>query len=316
MQRQLKDMRATLTSTKADLPSRQAALTALLDVHDKELAPVLQKLVSEKDLSGAAIRALASYDDPKTPDVLLAVFSSLTAEEKRDALNTLASRPAYGKALLEAVAAKKVTANDLPAETIRQLRNLNDKELDKRIAEVWGIVRTTPADRVRLIAEWKKKLNNPAQSDDLALGRALFAKTCMQCHTLYGIGGKVGPDITGSNRSNLDYLLENILDPSAVIPNDYKATLINLKNGRVITGIVRGETPNALTVITANETLTVPINEIDSRQISDKSMMPDDLLKPLSETRCGHSLLIYVIRRRRRSWRRRTTPKISSTARI
>ena len=52
----------------------------------------------------------------------------------------------------------------------------------------------------------------------------MFAKTCQQCHTLYGVGGKVGPDITGSNRPNLDYLLENILDPSAVIPNDYKAT--------------------------------------------------------------------------------------------
>ena len=52
----------------------------------------------------------------------------------------------------------------------------------------------------------------------------MFAKTCQQCHTLYGVGGKVGPDITGSNRANLDYLLENILDPSAVIPNEYKAT--------------------------------------------------------------------------------------------
>ena len=117
----------------------------------------------------------------------------------------------------------------MPAEIVRQLRNLNDKELDKRIAEVWGIVRTTPADRARLIADWKRKLNAPAPPADLALGRRLFAKTCMQCHTLYGVGGKVGPDITGSNRGNLDYLLENILDPSAVIPNDYKATLIDLE---------------------------------------------------------------------------------------
>ena len=58
---------------------------------------------------------------------------------------------------------------------------------------------------------------------DLSLGRALFAKTCAKCHTLFGVGGKVGPDITGSNRANLDYLLENILDPSAVIPKEYAA---------------------------------------------------------------------------------------------
>src|SRR5439155_9646435 len=118
----------------------------------------------------------------------------------------------YGKALMEAVAAKKVPANEVPAEVVRQLRNLNDADLDKRIGEVWGIVRTTPADRVKLIGEMRTKLNKqPMTPPDLSLGRAVFAKTCMQCHTLYGVGGKVGPDITGSNRANLDYLLENVL---------------------------------------------------------------------------------------------------------
>src|SRR5262249_3462235 len=128
---------------------------------------------------------------------------------------------------------------------------------------------------------------------DVPLGRAVFAKVCQQCHTLYGVGGKVGPDITGSNRANLDYLLENILDPSAVIPNDYKATLIELKNGRVVTGTVRGETPAALPAVTANETLTVPRNEIDALKPSETSMMPDDLLKPLGEPEV-RALIAYL----------------------
>jgi putative heme-binding domain-containing protein len=89
--------------------------------------------------------------------------------------------------------------------------------------------------------------------------------------------------ITGSNRASLDYLLENILDPSAVIPNEYKATVLTLKSGRVVTGIVRAEMPTALTVVTANETLTVPVTEIEERNASPSSMMPDDLLKPLRE---------------------------------
>ncbi len=74
-----------------------------------------------------------------------------------------------------------------------------------------------------------------------------------------------------------------MLDPSAVIPNDYKATLVTLKSGRVITGILRGESPVAYTVITANETITVPKNEVESLTPSDISMMPEDMLKPLSE---------------------------------
>jgi putative membrane-bound dehydrogenase-like protein len=291
--RAIRHMRDELASDKADLPSRQAALAALLDARDKDLPPVLHQLIADKALRGAALRALAVYDDPKTPETVLAKFGEFTAEEKRDALNTLASRPAYGQALMEAVAAKKVAAADVPADVVRQLRNLNDKELDRRIADVWGVVRTTPADRAKLIAEWKSKINATAPPPDLALGRAIFAKTCQNCHTLYGVGGKVGPDITGSNRGNLDYLLENILDPSAVIPNDYKATLITLQSGRVVTGIVRGETPEALTVVTANETLTIPVKEIDTRKISDVSMMPEDQLKPMTDAEV-RALIAYL----------------------
>jgi putative membrane-bound dehydrogenase-like protein len=287
------ELRRVLESRAAGLPARQNALAALVNARDKDLPPVLLALVKEPALRGAAIRGLASFDDPKTPETVLSAYTSLTIEEKRDALNTLASRAAYGKALMEAVAAKKVPANEVPAEVVRQLRVFNDKALDKRIGEVWGIVRTTPADRIKLIADWKKKLTAPAPAPDLMLGRAMFAKTCQQCHTLYGVGGKVGPDITGSNRPNLDYLLENILDPSAVIPNDYKATQIELKNGRFITGIVRGETAAALTVVTANETLTIPLNDIDSRTPSNVSMMPDDVLKPLSEAEV-RALVAYL----------------------
>jgi putative membrane-bound dehydrogenase-like protein len=286
-------LRRVLAKSDAALPARQNALAALLRAGDEELAPVLRQLVGESPLRGAAIRGLAAYKDPKTPKVLLDVFASLSAEEKRDALSTLAARPAYGKALMDAVAAKKVAAKDIPAEIVRQLRNLKDKELDKRIADVWGIVRTTPEDRAKLIAGWKKKLTAPGPAPDLALGRALFAKTCQQCHTLYGTGGKVGPDITGSNRGNLDYLLENVLDPSAVIPNEYKATVIALKDGRTLTGIVRGETPAALTVVLANETLTVPKTDIEATEPSDTSMMPDDLLKDMSDTEV-RALVAYL----------------------
>src|SRR5207249_3442514 len=114
-----------------------------------------------------------------------------------------------------------------------------DKDLDARIAEVWGIVRDTPADRAHEIARHRKLLKSPAPPPDLALGRALFQKTCANCHMLFGVGGKVGPDITGANRQSIDYLLENIFDPSAVIPKEYAATVIELDDGRVITGIVK-----------------------------------------------------------------------------
>jgi putative membrane-bound dehydrogenase-like protein len=287
------ELRSVLASKDAAPAARQGALAALLGAGDKELAPVLQGLVADKAVRGGAIRGLADYDDPKTPGILLGAYPSLTLEEKREVLTTLAARAAYGRALMEAVAAAKVPAADVPAETVRQLRNLKDSTLDALIVKAWGTVRKTPADRAKLIAGWKKKLSNPDIPVDLPLGRAMFAKTCQQCHTLYGVGGKVGPDITGSNRANLDYLLENVLDPSAVIPNDYKASVVELKSGKVVTGIVRPGAPGIKNVLTANETLVIADKDIDEIKASDVSMMPDDVLKPLSEMEI-RSLIAYL----------------------
>src|SRR5205823_2987702 len=127
-------------------------------------APVLQKLVSDPALRGAALRGLGVYDDPKTPEVILAAYPALNTAEKRDALGTLTARPAYGKALLDAVSAKKVPAADVSADLVRQLRSFNNAELDKRIGDVWGLVRATPAERARQMAALKRMLTAPYQT--------------------------------------------------------------------------------------------------------------------------------------------------------
>ena len=115
------------------------------------------------------------------------------------------------------------------------------------------------------------------------LGRAVFARTCQQCHALFGVGGDVGPELTGSNRADLDYVLTNVLDPSALIGKDYMAQVIATTDGRVLTGIVRAEDKDAITLVTANETLTLPVADVEERRPSEQSMMPEDLWANLSE---------------------------------
>ncbi|MFO0939108.1 MAG: PVC-type heme-binding CxxCH protein [Gemmataceae bacterium] len=263
---------------------RVTALNAVLDAGHNRTAGLLKQLISEPSMRSVAIRSMARVQDGGIPESILSVYSSLSPTEKRDAVNTLASRSAYARALLAAVEKKQLPATDIPAETVRQLRNLNDKDVVAKIADVWGTVRDTPADRKRLISEWTRKINAPYQGPmDLAHGRAVFAKVCQQCHTLYGVGGKVGPEITGSNRADLAYLLENIFDPSAVIPKEYAATKIDLADGRVVTGIIKQDNGTTLTVATATETLTIPSKDVEKRTPSELSMMPDDLIKPLNE---------------------------------
>jgi putative membrane-bound dehydrogenase-like protein len=290
------ELRRLITTATADAATRQAALTALLAAKDKELVPVLHQLLDDPALRGAAIKGLANYDHPGTPAAILGVYGKLDAAAKRDALTTLGSRAAYAYIMLAAVGQKQIAATDVSAEIVRNLRNLKDAELTRKINEVWGVVRDTPADRAKEIARYKALLDGrakPQVAADVAFGRAIFVKTCQNCHKLFGVGGAVGPDITGANRADLNYLLENILDPSAVIPKEYAATIIETKAGRTVTGIVKGETPAALTVVTANETLTIPLGEIDSRLPTKVSMMPDDQLKPMSDHEV-RSLIAYL----------------------
>jgi putative heme-binding domain-containing protein len=128
---------------------------------------------------------------------------------------------------------------------------------------------------------------------DLPLGRAVFAKTCMKCHVLYGVGQKVGPDLTGSNRSNLNYLLSNIVDPSAVMAKEYVPTVVLTVDGRVINGLLKTEDEHALTLQTADSTVVVPKDEIEQRSMARQSMMPEDQLKQFSPHEI-RSLIAYL----------------------
>ncbi|MBL9125748.1 MAG: DUF1080 domain-containing protein [Planctomycetaceae bacterium] len=287
-------MRGVLSDKSQDLAARQAALESLLAAKDEKLAPTLQGLLTDEALRGPVLRGLAAYDDGQTPAAILAVYARLGSAEKRDALNTLAARSSYANALLDAIAAKQIATGDVSADVIRQLRNLKDEELLKRVSSVWGTVRDSSRDVANRIKDFKKMLTTaPPEPVDLALGRAMFAKTCQQCHTLFGQGGKVGPELTGSNRADLDYLLSNVLDPSALMAKDYMPTVISTTDGRILTGIVREEDANSLTLQTANEVLQVPLAEIDERQASEKSMMPDDIFQPLKEHEI-RSLVAYL----------------------
>ncbi len=133
----------------------------------------------------------------------------------------------------------------------------------------------------------------PSQAPDRSLGRAVYAKVCQQCHTLFGEGAQVGPDLTGSNRADLDYVLSNALDPSALIGKDYLAHVIATTDGRVLTGIIRAEDKDAVTLVTANEKIILPKSEIEERRTSEQSMMPEDLWKSLSEHEI-RSLVSYL----------------------
>lgn len=278
------NVRRIVSDPKASPNARLDAIETLVRARDAELPNELLKLLDVPELRGTAVRALSAFDDSRIPQTILSRYATWSFEEKRDALGTLAARKESALAMLNAVSSKEIPAQDLSAELVRQLRNLKDQEINQRVREVWGELNDTPEEKARLIGHYRRLFWRPPTSEpDLTLGRAIFTKTCSKCHKLFDYGGKVGPELTGSNRINLEYVLSNVLDPSAVIGKDYIAQIFNTKDGRTITGLVTKEDANSLTIATATETVLLPVSDIEERQPSALSMMPDDLWKNLSE---------------------------------
>ena len=279
----LEDLRQTILDSKLGEAPRRAALESLVAAKDPELAAPLKSLLKDARLRVHAIRAMAAYDDPSIPPAILDVYPNLATLEKKDALTTLTSRASYAKALINALAEQKIPARDLTADILRQLRNLNDPSIEKLVAERFGVARETAEDKAREIARYRGMVDSSPPGEP-AHGKEIFARTCQQCHTLLGTGGKVGPDLTGSDRSNLYYILQNIIDPNAVIPNAYRSSTLETKDDRVITGIVTKEDAAAVTIVTASETLIIPKNDIQSLKQGQISMMPEGLIQSMTDT--------------------------------
>jgi putative membrane-bound dehydrogenase-like protein len=261
---------------------RQRAIQALVMNRTSGFELQLLELIHDPATRAAAVRGLAEYNHPDTARVLLDLYSMADATLRQDILQTLAARVSWAKSLIDALEANRIRPSELSAFTARQLHSLGDKSLSAKVRKLWGQVRETPAERTRLINQLKGQLTAESlQSADRSRGRALFAKSCANCHRLFDSGTALGPDLTGAQRTNLDYLLLNLLDPSSSIAKDYQLQVVTTSDGRVVTGLLAGESDNAVAIQTGTERIIVPISDIEKRSVSGVSMMPEGLLQHL-----------------------------------
>ena len=277
--------RTQLTNQALPVNQREAALGLLLHVRDAETAPLLQAIIrsGDKALSHRAVQGLATLQDPKTPVLLIEKLGSFDAPTKNEAINTLATNAAGAKLLLTAVKSKQVPLTMLSPFLARQMDALNDAKVKDLLKEVWGDLNAPKADLPERKAKFRTILTPAALAKaDPAKGKVVFMGICGQCHKLFGEGQNVGPDLTGSNRGNLDYVLDNVLDPNAVIGKAYQLNIFELKDGRIASGVVKEETPAAYRIAMPGgfeQTLTVA--EVKKRTISKVSTMPEGIFEAL-----------------------------------
>ncbi len=294
--------RNLLIDDQAKPAERLAALQLLLTRQAKDLGGQLSKLLDsdahraklDSKLRKAAIRALAAIGGDDVAQRLLALYPQLTVEEKQEVVYALTMRLPLAHALLDAIEAKSLPRADVSSLVIRQLQALGDASLNERLEKVWGKVQPISETKQQQIELYRQEFSADAlASADLRAGQVVYQKTCGACHKLFGQGGRIGPELTGGQRHNIDYLLDNIIDPNAIVPGDYRMVMLMLDDGQILSGIVAAENPVSVQLQTATDLVTVTHDRIEERRLSQLSIMPEGILDNLTATE-RRDLMAYL----------------------
>jgi putative heme-binding domain-containing protein len=225
----------------------------------------------------------------------MAKTRKLTREEKADAIATLSARTDSALVLLDAVEKRVVPRGDISAFAARQLFALAEPKVTAMLRRVWGEVRETPEKKKKQLEAYRSHLTpEVVRKGDPRRGRSIFVSACANCHRLHGQGGTIGPDLTGSNRGDLDYLLSNLIDPSAEVSRDFRMSVVRAKNGRTMTGIIIERSEARVVVQSDQERMTLSPDEVDSITESRLSIMPEGQLEALSIEQV-RDLLAYLM---------------------
>lgn len=287
-------VRDTALNSNLSIEVRRAALKTLIEVQPKDLRSICEKVIKNRHLQVTAAEGLTLFDDPTVGQLLVQTLRHARGDARRAILASLVSRVTFAEKLVSAVENNHVEVHDLSASLVRSIHALEDPTLSHRLTNAWGHVQESSLEKKKRMQSLTAMLSpDPHESLDLVMGRMLFKKHCGICHKLYGEGGTLGPDLTGSGRHDLNYLVENIIDPSAVVNRDWRLTVLRLIDGRVLSGVVIDENEKTLTVLTQQERAVVLLDEIEERTLTNQSPMPDGLFEKLSEKQ-KKNLIAYL----------------------
>ena len=294
----LADLRKLAGNADADSISREEAIKTLAQSKDADSVSIFFNLLGDRAVADAAIRALANFNHPDTAQQLIKKLSAFKDGNRNIALDTLSSRESYASQLIAEIDAGRFDAHELSAAQVRQLLAIGNQRIREVLDAKWGVIEETPEAKIATIERWKKQLTRDSLSQaNVENGALLFKKSCATCHKLYGEGQATGPDLTGTNRTDVDYLLMNIVDPSSVVPKQFTTSIIALNDGRVITGVIVGKTEKAITVQTDKELLSIAVEDVEESRNSRKSLMPDGILDVLTAEQV-RDLFAFMMHRR------------------
>jgi putative heme-binding domain-containing protein len=277
-------MRDRLTSESATKADKQRALSILAgDASTENLSHYL-RLLDTGAFTLQVLPLMSRYRDPAVAEAVLTRLPAWKGETSDVAMEVLCSRPEWAESVLDSIAAGKLEKSRLTAYFARQMASLGSESLKDRLAREWGRFGPSSADLKQEIAKTVATFESaPLWAYSAQAGAAHFKKLCANCHQPNQQNESIAPSLAGTGSKGIEYIVENVVDPNAVIGRDFLARVIVTSDGRVTSGLIDKETDSALTVRTATGSVIIAREDIEVTAVSENSFMPTDLLKTLNE---------------------------------
>jgi len=290
----IKRLQMTVSDQNAAIQTRRDALAALLKIESGVPVSMLHQLIGESSaIRRDAIQGLMMRNAPESDSVLVKNYGALNSRERQDALGVLATRSSFATTLLTAIQDGTIPRNEISSFVLQQLRTFKDAPIQQQVNAIWSdaIEQVKKSDE---IARYRTLMSDEyLERGNARNGRRLFEQSCANCHTLFDEGGRIGPDLTGSGRADLDYILSNLVDPNAVIDDAYRLTTLDLEDGQILSGFMEQLGDRFMVFRTPQGSIKLPMSQVESIQTSRLSMMPEGMLHALQDEQV-RDLLLYL----------------------
>ncbi|QOV88666.1 PVC-type heme-binding CxxCH protein [Humisphaera borealis] len=279
----IESARLIVADAAAPLEARLSLARTLGDARAAGNIPAFAALAGDGNvpicLRQVAIDAIGNSGGEKS---IVGLYANLPAEMKPAAINTLTRSLGGASALLTAIENKTIPSRDLTSNHARSIQALGNSKVAERLEAAWGTIKTErDPERVKVVDRMKKVVE--AGKGNASAGWKVFEARCAQCHTIYGKGGTLGPDLTGVGRDDVTAILTNVLDPNLVIGKPYYVNVARLKDGDVVSGLLVEESESQIVLKDQTRTMNIPRSNLQKLSVQEISFMPEGLEQQMSE---------------------------------
>jgi putative heme-binding domain-containing protein len=277
---------AVVTNPTGDAAQRLAYVQIFGEVDLPQTVDALLGIVSGSaadDLKLASLAALTRYNELRIGAAVAADYAGCSKDVQASALALLASRAAWTMALLNAIEAGRIDAQSVPLDTVRLMTVHQDANVAALVRKHWPSVEGASSAEMQAAAVHLGEVLKAGNGDPYR-GKVLYKQSCGKCHLLFGDGGRIGPDLTSFQRKDRMRVLINVVNPSAEIREGFESYMVVTTDGRVLSGFLFDQDNQVIVLRGADgQNVTIARDQIDEMTRQQKSLMPEGLLKELTD---------------------------------